>query len=119
MSLDFLLLPVAPSALPTYASPIQMAAQTNCRYLMGIPMQRTLPEMAFLLCATTPPLIWGIPFCFLWKTYQYDATPVAALAQDSSQLWDRDQVAAGGVDIPKNSNSCFTRSLSWSGIRRW
>lgn len=63
MSLDFLLLPVAPSALPTYASPIQMAAQTNCRYLMGIPMQRTLPEMAFLLCATAPPLIWGIPFC--------------------------------------------------------
>lgn len=56
MSLDLLLLPVATSTYSTYASPTQMAAQTNCRYLMGIPMQRTLPEMAFLLCATAPPL---------------------------------------------------------------
>lgn len=55
------------------------------------------------------PLIWGIPFlvvlCFVvlvvWKTHQYYATPVAALAQDSSLLRDRDrgQVVGGRVDI--------------------
>lgn len=51
------------------------------------------------------PLSFGGFLFVLWKTHQYDATPVAALAQDSSLLGDWDQVAAGGVDIPKNSNS--------------
>lgn len=67
MSLDLLLLPVATSTYPTYASPTQMAAQTNCRYLMGIPMQRTLPEMAFLLCATAPPLSFGGFLFVVWE----------------------------------------------------
>lgn len=50
-------------------------------------MQRTLFEMVFLLCATSPP--FGVSLVVVrGRTHQYYAmTPVAALAQDSSLLW--------------------------------
>lgn len=68
-----------------------MAAQTNCRYLMGIPNAADpFRNGIFIVCHNIFPHLGYPSFIVVVAciTHQYYAmTPVAALAQDSSLLW--------------------------------